>query len=120
MTEFVRIRTENTMEASVSKAWAEISGAKVLDGVDAVDRFGRPLGPTRANGRPLLRRTSVNQEAALRAAAEAPSELKGEALDIALEEAGLSKSGSADEKRKRLADYQAGNSADDTPEEATE
>lgn len=34
--------------------------------------------------------------------------LKGQALDRALEDAGLSKSGSADEKRARLADYQAG------------
>lgn len=34
-------------------------------------------------------------------------ELKGEALDEALEEAGLSKSGTADEKRARLAEHMA-------------
>lgn len=36
-----------------------------------------------------------------------PVELKGEALDKALEDAGLPKSGSADEKRARLADHLA-------------
>lgn len=36
-----------------------------------------------------------------------PEELKGEALDAALEDAGLPKSGSADEKRARLAEHQA-------------
>lgn len=35
-------------------------------------------------------------------------ELKGAALDEALDEAGLSKSGTADEKRQRLADHRAG------------
>jgi hypothetical protein len=35
-------------------------------------------------------------------------ELKGEALDDALEEAGLSKAGTADEKRDRLAAFQQG------------
>lgn len=33
------------------------------------------------------------------------AELKGNALDEALEQAGLSKSGSADDKRARLAEY---------------
>lgn len=36
-----------------------------------------------------------------------PSRLKGQALDRALDEAGLSKDGSADEKRARLADHLA-------------
>lgn len=36
------------------------------------------------------------------------AELKGKALDEALEEAGLPKSGTADEKRERLAAHQAG------------
>jgi hypothetical protein len=36
--------------------------------------------------------------------ADEPEELKGQALDDALEAAGLSKSGTADEKRQRLAD----------------
>jgi hypothetical protein len=35
-------------------------------------------------------------------------ELKGQALDDALEAAGLPKSGTADEKRRRLADHQSG------------
>lgn len=38
-----------------------------------------------------------------------PSELKGKALDKALEDAGLEKSGTAAEKRARLAEHQAGN-----------
>lgn len=36
-----------------------------------------------------------------------PEQLKGAALDEALEAAGLSKSGTADEKRERLAEHQA-------------
>ena len=36
-------------------------------------------------------------------------ELKGEALDAALEERGLPKSGTADEKRQRVAEYDANN-----------
>lgn len=39
--------------------------------------------------------------------AEEPVELKGQALDDALEEAGLPKTGTADEKRERLAAHQA-------------
>jgi hypothetical protein len=39
------------------------------------------------------------------AAADVAEELKGKALDQALEEAGLPKSGSADEKRARLAEH---------------
>jgi hypothetical protein len=44
------------------------------------------------------------QLAAVAAEAEA-QQLKGAALDAALEEAGLSKAGSADEKRQRLAEH---------------
>jgi hypothetical protein len=117
---FVRVRTENMMETSMSRAYAEAAGVEILDGEDAVDVRGRPLPVTRKGGRRVLPRTSVNQEAARRAAAESPAELKGEALDIALTDAGLAKTGSADEKRQRLADHQAGLSADDTPEEASE
>lgn len=40
-------------------------------------------------------------------------ELKGQALDDALEARGLSKSGTADEKRQRVADHDAGNGDDD-------
>lgn len=48
-------------------------------------------------------------EAALaaRQAVQEAEELKGRALDEALDSAGLSKSGSADEKRQRLAESQA-------------
>lgn len=42
---------------------------------------------------------------AARAGAEA-EELRGKALDEALDDAGLSKSGTADEKRARLAEYE--------------
>lgn len=48
---------------------------------------------------------TVEQHAEMDAAGETEStELKGQALDDALTEAGLSKSGTADEKRERLAE----------------
>ena len=48
---------------------------------------------------------------------EAPAdELKGKELDAALDAAGLPKSGSADEKRARLAEHQAGQGNDNTEE----
>jgi hypothetical protein len=121
MSELVRVRLPNTMETSMARDFAEADeGIEILDGQDAVDRLGRPLPVTRKNGRRVLPRTSVDQEAARRAASEPASELQGKALDIALEDAGLPKTGSAGEKRQRLADHQAGVSADDTPEEASE
>lgn len=43
--------------------------------------------------------------------------LKGKALDEALEERGLSKSGTADEKRARVEEYDADNSDDDDDDE---
>lgn len=115
MTEFVRISTENGHETTVSKTWAEISGAKVID-ADAVDTRGRPLPETRKGGRPLLPQTSVDAEAAK----NTPGALRGTALNEALEAVGLPTSGKLAERQQRLADYQAGNPpADDTPEEAT-
>jgi hypothetical protein len=121
MSEFVRVRLPNTMETSMARDFAEADeGIEILDGQDAVDSLGRPLPITRKNGRRVLPRTTVDQEAARRAASEPPSELKGEALEIALEDAGLPKTGTAPEKRKRLEDKLAGKSADDTPEEASE
>ena len=48
----------------------------------------------------------TQEDIAERAGAEA-EELKGKALDEALDDAGLSKSGTADEKRARLAQYEA-------------
>lgn len=56
-------------------------------------------------------------ELAAAAAELETQELKGAALDEALEEAGLSKSGTADEKRARLADHLADTSTPTPPEE---
>lgn len=53
---------------------------------------------------------------AARAGAEA-EELKGKALDDALDAAGLSKSGTADEKRDRLAEHEAKSAITTTKEE---
>lgn len=69
---------------TVTKERAEAKGLEVLD-QPAVDNSGRPL---RA-----------------RQVAPPASELKGQALDDALEAAGLPKTGSADEKRARLAEH---------------
>lgn len=55
-------------------------------------------------------------DTAARAGAEA-EELKGKALDEALESAGLSKAGTADEKRTRLAEYEAALATTTTAEE---
>lgn len=55
------------------------------------------------------------EDIAERAGQEA-EELKGKALDAALEDAGLAKSGSVDEKRARLAEFEA-RSAETTKEE---
>lgn len=51
-----------------------------------------------------------------RAGAEA-EELRGKALDAALEDAGLSKSGTVDEKRARLAEHEAALAVTTTEEE---
>lgn len=48
--------------------------------------------------------------------ADEVADLKGQALDDALESAGLSKSGTADEKRSRLAEYEAGLSGETNTE----
>ena len=48
----------------------------------------------------------TTEDIAARAGADA-EELRGKALDEALEDAGLSKSGTADEKRARLAEHEA-------------
>lgn len=90
MPEFVSVLQDPKSETvvTVSKGHAESAGLDVLD-QPAVDRSGRPLGP--------------------RALVTPPSELAGKALDEALDEAGLTKGGTADEKRQRLADHQANN-----------
>jgi hypothetical protein len=49
----------------------------------------------------------ANAQAAAAQAAEEAEALKGKALDEALEAAGLSKAGTADEKRARLAEHEA-------------
>jgi hypothetical protein len=51
----------------------------------------------------------------MRIVSDESAALKGKSLDDALDKAGLSKTGSADEKRARLAEYEAG-LADTTPE----
>jgi len=74
-------RYENALHGSAPASEGSIMGAQVT--VDAatgtVERSGIPAAPT----------------------------LRGEALDQALRDAGLSTSGSADEKRARLAEWQA-------------
>ena len=56
---------------------------------------------------------------AARTSAEA-EELRGKALDEALEDAGLLKSGTVDEKRTRLAEHEAALAATTTEEEGPE
>lgn len=93
MPEFVSVLQdpESKTVVTVSKGHAESAGLDVLE-QPAVDGRGRPLGP----------RTVV----------AAPSDLKGAALDEALDHAGLPKSGNAGDKRQRLADHQAAGNTD--------
>ena len=100
MPEYVSVLQDPKSETvvTVSKGHAESAGLDVLD-QPAVDRRGRPLGP-----RPLE---------------TAPSELKGQELEDALEAAGLTdaaKGKKADEKRQLLADHQAGAGRDSQEE----
>ena len=89
MPEFVSVLQGDKSKTvvTVTKEFAVGLGLDVLESEPAVDAAGRPLGP--------------------RQAAEPPSELKGAELDAALDAAGLPKTGSADEKRQRLADHNA-------------
>lgn len=80
MSDLVRVKLDSGAEASVGASFAESHNLKMLD------------RPALRHGRAL--RTKY------------PVDLKGAALDAALDEAGLSKSGSADEKRQRLSDHQ--------------
>lgn len=57
---------------------------------------------------------------ASRQATKDAEELRGKALDEALETAGLSKSGTVDEKRQRLADHQAASTNDGEQPEGNE
>lgn len=81
MAELVRVKTPAGAEATMSRSAAEKAGFKVLD-KPATDRAGRAF------------------------LAKYPVTLAGSELDRALESAGLSKSGKAEEKRARLAKYQ--------------
>lgn len=81
MTTFVRVKLENGAEASVSAGFAKSKGLKVLDKA-ATDRGGRALRD------------------------KPPVDLRGQELDEALDAAGLPKSGTAAQKRARLADHQ--------------
>jgi hypothetical protein len=83
--EKVRVKLADGSEATVAASFAAAKELTVLD-KKAVDGFGRAL-----NSKPHIDLSA----------------LKGAALDEALEKAGLSKSGTADEKRARLAEYQA-------------
>lgn len=86
MSEFVSVLQGegSSTVVTVSKEYAEGAGLEILD-QPAVDRRGVPLGA--------------------REVEPPPSDLKGAALDEALEEVGLPKSGTVAEKRKRLADH---------------
>lgn len=50
MSDFVRVQTENGLHGTVPRAHAEATGLKILDGVDAVDRYGQPLGQSHPEG----------------------------------------------------------------------
>lgn len=77
----VRVKLDDGTEVSVGSSFAKSHKLKVLD------------KPARVHGRTLRAKHPVN--------------LRGAQLDAALDEAGLPKTGSADEKRQRLADHQA-------------
>lgn len=83
MAELVRVKMADGSEATISRSAAERHGLKVLD---------KPAADSR--GRAYL--------------AKYPVTLKGDGLDRALDAAGLSKSGKAEEKRARLAEYEEG------------
>lgn len=60
----VRVRDTKIDRAwNVGAAHAEAHGLEVIDS-PTHDSSGRPLGPTRADGRPIKQRTSVDEAAA--------------------------------------------------------
>lgn len=68
MPEFVSIKAGTGRRVSVSRAYAEsIEGVEVLD-LPATNRRGRPLSPSRLDGRPVKPRTTVKKAAAKKAA----------------------------------------------------
>lgn len=95
--EFVRVRTSNGYEATLSQLYVDgIKGdVEVLD-EPATNSWGRPLAATRRNGRPAKRRTTVKKAAAKKATASRKAAAKtasasdtttgGAAADTPLEE----------------------------------
>lgn len=76
MSEFVRIRLPNGSEVSLSRAFVEglpDGAVEVLD-VPATNLRGVPLPATRKNGRRIKPRTTVEKEAATKAASNPPSD----------------------------------------------
>lgn len=71
-TEWVRIRLDNGAEVSVNAGYAASVNAEVLD-VPATNLRGAPLSATRKNGRPPKAKTTVNTEAAKKAAPQVAS-----------------------------------------------
>lgn len=103
-------------EIHASQGTRPIKGGEVhVDDPAAQDKAEKDHVTNATDGTPI---TSVPDEDAAREAQQplpsnphgngpADEQLKGAALDEALEEAGLSKTGTADEKRARLAEHQA-------------
>lgn len=77
----VRVKLDNGAETTVPATYAKSHGLKVV-GSPAV-RNGRTIPP------------------------KYPVDLRGAALDAALDEAGLPKTGTATQKRERLAEFQS-------------
>ena len=84
MPDLVRVKLADGTETTVGAGYAESHGLKVLK-----DKPATVLGRT--------------------VRAKYPVDLRGRELDAALDAAGLSKTGTADEKRQRLADFQMSN-----------
>jgi hypothetical protein len=95
--EFVRVRTSNGYETTLSQAYVDsIKGdVEVLD-EPATNSWGRPLPATRRNGRRAKPRTTVKKAAAKKAAARRTSDVQASA------------------------DTNTGGAAADTPEEGKE
>lgn len=78
--DLVRVKLDNGTETSVGASFAKSHNLKVLN-KPAVDAVGRPIRPKH------------------------PVRLRGAELDAALDAAGLPKTGTASEKRERLAEH---------------
>lgn len=89
-TTWVRVRLENGHEASLPAEYAASLDLPVLD-VPATNSRGLPLPASRKNGRRFKRKTTVQQEAAKKAAtpqtASSPVNLDGVAVVTKPEEA---------------------------------